>query len=70
MFVLLLVTGAAAVIRRGNKRQEWIFLIFLAGLGLAFWGGLRPRESTGDASDLNAYLALGKPVLLEFQSPY
>jgi hypothetical protein len=68
-FVLLL---ALILLRGESKARNTIALIALvAGLFMT-WLFLRPTQTplTGDAQQVQALIGAGKPVLLEFQSPY
>jgi len=69
------LTGIAALIllTRGPKWNDYLaFSIIVAGLALA-WITLHPRQTTllGDAINVQETIhQAGKPVLLEFQSPF
>jgi len=58
--------------RHGLKWPAWLML-FVIGLGLMLaWFSLRPRQTKllSGAAQVRASIGSGKPVLLEFQSPY
>lgn len=68
-FVLLV---ALIVFRHEPKPSEFIALgVVILGLGVA-WSLLHPRQTPlmDDAQSVQAMIGQGKPVLLEFQSPY
>lgn len=64
----------AAVVLLSNKprwREYLAFGVIVAGLIVA-WAVLHPRQTLlmDDAKNVQAMIGTGKPVLLEFQSPY
>ena len=69
------LTGMAALIllTRGPKWNDYLaFSIIVAGLAMA-WITLHPRQTPllGDAKSVQETIQqAGRPVLLEFQSPY
>ena len=68
-FVLLV---ALIIFRHRPKASEFIALgVVILGLGVA-WSLLHPRQTPlmDDAQSVQAMIGQGKPVLLEFQSPY
>ncbi len=68
-FVLLV---ALIIFRHKPKVSEFIALgVVIIGLGVA-WNLLHPRQTPlmDDAKSVQAMIGQGKPVLLEFQSPY
>ncbi|GAB4502753.1 MAG: hypothetical protein Fur0035_23090 [Anaerolineales bacterium] len=69
----LLLAGLAAILfRKGVRLQDALaFGVIALGLGLAYWS-LRPLQTPlmGEAARVQASIGQGKPVLLEFQSPY
>lgn len=72
ILIVFLATAAFFLFRRGIRIQEIIaFLAIFAGLAVA-WMALRPTQTPlSDAvSDVQARIGAGRPVLLEFQSPY
>lgn len=64
----------AGVILLSNK-PKWndylAFAVILSGL-VVVWTILHPRQTflMDDAREVQAMIGIGKPVLLEFQSPY
>ena len=69
LFVLLLAGGF--LMRRGASLERLLALAVLA-LGLvAIWYLLRPvQTSPVELAELRSRIGAGRPVLLEFQSPY
>lgn len=68
-FVLLV---ALILFRQRPKTSDFVALIVvIIGLALA-WILLRPTQTPlmGDAKTVQSMIGQGKPVLLEFQSPY
>ena len=68
-FVLLV---ALIIFRHKPTTGELIALgVMILGLGVA-WSLLRPQQTPlmEDANSVQAMIGQGKPVLLEFQSPY
>lgn len=68
-FVLLV---ALVLFREKPKARDFIALgVVVIGLGLA-WVLLHPRQTPlmKDARTVQSMIGQGKPVLLEFQSPY
>jgi hypothetical protein len=69
-FLIALAAGAYIIVRRGNRRVEWVALAVLALLGGLAWTAFRPTQTDRANTVLNGVLGQGRPVLLEFQSPY
>ncbi len=74
LWIALGLTVAAGLVLLTNKPRLRDFISFgviVAGLGLA-WIILHPRPTNlpADAKAVQAMIGAGKPVLLEFQSPY
>ncbi len=74
VWIALGLTLAAGLVLLTNKpkwRDFVSFGVIVAGLGVA-WIILHPRPTilAGDAKAVQAMIGGGKPVLLEFQSPY
>ena len=72
ILIAILAGLAFFLFRKGIRIQEIIaFLVIFAGLAAA-WMVLRPTQTplTDAASGVQARIGAGKPVLLEFQSPY
>jgi hypothetical protein len=68
----ILTVAAFFLFRKGLRLQEVIaFLVIFAGLFVA-WLALRPTQSplSSAATEVQSRIGAGKPVLLEFQSPY
>ena len=65
------IAVAVLLVRDGFRPMDGVAL---AALALASWGAyalLRPAPgSTGEADALRAQIGAGRPVLLEFQSPF
>ena len=56
---------------RGLNRRRWVFFAGSALLLLMAWVVLHPRGSDFDNPEqVRAQIGAGRPVLLEFQSPY
>ncbi len=74
IWIALGLTIAAALVLLTNKPKVRDFVAFgqiVAGLILS-WLVLHPTQTNlaGDAKAIQAMIGAGKPVLLEFQSPY
>jgi threonine/homoserine efflux transporter RhtA len=74
LWLALGILGLAAllVFRRRRRATELIgFALVLVAL-IAIWLVLGPRQTlhVGDAAQIQALIGQGKPVLLEFQSPF
>ena len=68
-FVLLL----AIILFRRKPKASHLVALFVLIVGLALtWLFLRPTQTPlmGDAQKVQSMIGAGKPVLLEFQSPY
>jgi len=68
--VLAAVLGAALIVRRGSRREEWAGLAGIILLAILAWLAFRPAQSNQGESTQITSLTQGKPALLEFQSPY
>ncbi len=68
---LTLVAGLVLLTNKPRLRDFISFGVIVAGL-LAAWLVLHPRQTPlmADAKSVQAVIGAGKPVLLEFQSPY
>jgi LPXTG-motif cell wall-anchored protein len=71
VIVLLAIVGFFLFRRKHHLPEIIAFLVICGGLAVA-WFALRPTQSpmAGAAADVQARIGAGKPVLLEFQSPY
>ena len=72
ILIAILAVVAFLLFRKGIRIQEIIaFLVIFAGLAVA-WMALRPTQTplSDAASNVQARIGTGRPVLLEFQSPY
>jgi hypothetical protein len=72
LVILVLVAVGFFLFRKSRRLPEIIaFLVICGGLAVA-WLVLRPTQTplTGAAAEVEARIGAGKPVLLEFQSPY
>jgi hypothetical protein len=68
-----LVTSAAVILLRRSPRWPQFLAFGVLVLGLAgAWILLHPRQTSqvNDATQVQARIGQGIPVLLEFQSPY
>ncbi len=68
---LTIVAGVVLLTHKPRLRDFISFAVIVAGL-LVAWLVLHPRQTplVGDAASVKARIGAGKPVLLEFQSPY
>ncbi len=68
---LTIVAGLVLLTHKPRLRDFVAFGVIVAGL-LVAWLVLHPRQTAlvGDAKSVQAMIGAGKPVLLEFQSPY
>ncbi len=68
---LIAIAGIILLRRKPRWPQILAFSILVLGL-VAAWTILRPRQSAQalDATQVQASIGQGTPVLLEFQSPY
>jgi hypothetical protein len=72
ILMALLLLLASFLFRKGIRIQPIIaLLVIFAGI-LVAWMALRPTQTplSDAASDIQARIGAGQPVLLEFQSPY
>ena len=72
ILIALLALVAFFLFRKGIRIQEILaFFVIFAGLAVA-WMALRPTQTqlSDAAANVQARIGAGKPVLLEFQSPY
>jgi hypothetical protein len=69
--VALLILVAALLFRDGIRLTDLLALAALAAGVWAAYALLKPGPSTSDrAESIRAEIGAGRPVLLEFQSPY
>lgn len=73
--VLLVFVGLAVamviLLRRGINPKRLLILVLMALGVFAAWRLARPVQTDySDLADLRAQIGAGRPVLLEFQSPY
>ena len=68
---LTIVAGLVLLTNKPKVRDFVSFGVIVTGL-LVSWIILHPRPTAlpGDAKSVQAMIGAGKPVLLEFQSPY
>ncbi|GAB4500066.1 MAG: hypothetical protein OHK003_18660 [Anaerolineales bacterium] len=66
-----MVAGVVLLSNKPKWREYLAFGVIVAGL-IAAWAILHPRQTVlmDDAKNVQAMIGTGKPVLLEFQSPY
>jgi hypothetical protein len=71
VIVLLAVVGFFLFSKTHRLPEIITFLVICTGLAVA-WLALRPTQTplAGTAAEVRARIGAGKPVLLEFQSPY
>ncbi len=66
-----LLVLAGILFHDGIRPSDWLALAALVlGLLFAYWLFRPSASSAADANNLTAQLHSGKPVLIEFQSPY
>lgn len=71
LVLLLLMAGLLAWRRKGFHLREIGLLIVLTVVLVIAWFALRPDVAAPLTTDqIRAQIGNGKPVLLEFQSPY
>ncbi len=72
VLIATILVMAIAILSRRARRQEFILVGVLTIVIVSAWGILRPTQTPlmGDAKTVQAMIGAGKPVLLEFQSPY
>ncbi len=67
---MLLLVGSY-LLRHGLSRERALILAALALGSLAVWYFVRPVQTPHvEIADFQTQIGAGKPVLLEFQSPY
>lgn len=68
---LTIVAGLVLLTNQPKLRDFVSFGVIVVGLGVS-WVILHPRPTNlaSDATAVRAMIGAGKPVLLEFQSPY
>ena len=68
---LTIVAGLVLLTNKPRVRDFVSFGVIVAGLGVS-WLILHPRPTVlaSDAKAVQSMIGAGKPVLLEFQSPY
>jgi hypothetical protein len=71
LFIFIILLAGFVLLRKGASRGR-VALLVLIGLGLvAGWWLVRPQQTPhADTAALQGQIGAGKPVLLEFQSPY
>lgn len=72
VLIAAILVMAIAILSRRARQQEFIWVGALALLMVAGWVAIRPTQTPlmDDAKEVQAMIGAGKPVLLEFQSPY
>ena len=71
IFLLALMAGLLAWRRKRLGAREAGVLLLLAALLAGVWFALRPKSAQSvTVEQIRAQFGQGKPVLLEFQSPY
>lgn len=69
--LLLLLVAALFLFRQRVSPGDLIVLAALAAALLIGWTVLKPSQTVGgEVAEVQAQIGAGKPVLLEFQSPY
>jgi hypothetical protein len=71
MIVFVLVVAGIIIVRRGlTVGGVLVFAVLAIGL-VVTWLLVRPRQTPhAELADIRSQIGAGKPVLLEFQSPY
>ncbi len=68
--LLLVILGIILLRSKQRARAGLVMLAALLGVGLS-WLALRPVASSyASAAEVRALIGSGKPVLIEFQSPF
>lgn len=68
---IILLVGAVLVLRRGLTVPRVLGVAGAALLVLGVWFAIRPQQTPDqNAARIEEQIGAGKPVLLEFQSPY
>jgi hypothetical protein len=71
LILIILVIAGRYLLRRGVDRKRILFFALLAVAVIGGWYLLRPVQTPHQASaQLRSQIGAGRPVLLEFQSPY
>lgn len=72
IMVTAILVMAIAILSRRARRQEFILVGALTLIMITLWVVVRPTQTPlmDDAKEVQAMIGAGKPVLLEFQSPY
>jgi hypothetical protein len=70
--LVLLAILSLVLLRNRPRGPDLIALGLIALALLAVWLATQPRQTPlmGDAAEIQAMIGQGKPVLLEFQSPF
>lgn len=70
-FGLAAIAGLILLTQRPRWNEYLAFAVIVGGLAAA-WVVLHPRQTLlmDDAQEVQSMIGAGKPVLLEFQSPY
>lgn len=73
VFIILLLMGilAGVLFRNGIQKQKIVILILVLVGVFAIWYWIKPTQNLSTSQEQSPELiGSGKPVLLEFQSPY
>ncbi len=70
-FGFAIIAGLILLTNKPKWNDYLAFAVIVGGL-FAAWVALHPRQTLlmDDAKEVQAMIGAGKPVLLEFQSPY
>ena len=72
LFILFVLIVAGIIILRRGLTPGGVLVFVILAIGLVVtWLFLRPHQTPHAAlADIHSQIGAGKPVLLEFQSPY
>jgi hypothetical protein len=69
--IVLLAILAVVLLRSPQRKRAWLVLLGVAVAAALSWAAIRPTASqVNSAAEVMAVIGSGKPVLVEFQSPF